>query len=78
MGEIIIASLATYGISALISNYSGIFNLFERLRNRYPDSAFHCVVCLSVWVAIPISLAMSIGIIGYLAVVGIVIALDTL
>lgn len=52
----LITALAVYGLSALISEYEGPFEAFKRLRGKYPNSALTCVVCTSVWLAVPISL----------------------
>lgn len=70
---IFITALATLGISSLISQYNGAFDVFQKLRNKFPRSPLTCTVCLSVWVAIPLSIFTGIGFIGYLAVIGLII-----
>lgn len=76
MYSILLATMAAFGVSALITNYDGPFNLFIKLRSKLP--VFVCCVCLSVWVAIPIALYMNLGLIGYLAMIGAVILLERL
>lgn len=74
MIEIILATLATFGISALISNYDGLFGVFEWIRSK--GTVFSCTVCLSVWIAIPIAYFSGIGLLGFLAVIGGVILIE--
>lgn len=79
MGEIIIASLATYGISSLLTEYSGIKDIFIKARLRFPNSALNCIVCTSVYVSIALFIIVLLGLGYYLtpfAVVGVVIILD--
>lgn len=74
MFEMVIATLATFGISAIISNYDGPFNILTCLRAKV--SAARCCVCMAVWLAIPIAVSLNIGLIGYLAILGSVILLE--
>ena len=74
MGEIVMVALATYGVATLVSEYDGVFDVFSKLRSNI--KAFRCVPCATVWIAIPIAVIMNVGVIGYLASVGISIALD--
>lgn len=76
MIELIIAAIATYGVSALIAEYGGPFDIFLRLRQKL--RVLECTVCLSVWLAIPISIFSGLDIIGYLAVIGAVIIIEGL
>lgn len=76
MIELLIATLATFGLSALISNYDGPYDVFNKLKSKY--SVFRCTVCLSVWVAIPISILMYLGIVEYTAIIGAVIIIERL
>lgn len=77
----LITALAVYGISSLITQYDGPFNGFCRLRDRFPSSALHCVVCVSVWLTVPIVLAgvyAGVAFIAPLAIVGFIILLENL
>lgn len=71
--SIIIAILATYAVSTLLSTYDGAFNVFTELRELGIPS---CAVCIAVWIAIPISLIMGVSFIEYFAVLGGSIALS--
>lgn len=69
--NLLIALLATYGVTRLLVGYDAPFNLFLKLRKtRLLKKVLDCSVCASVWVAIPISYGMGIGVWGYLAVIG--------
>jgi len=76
MAEFIFAALATFGVSALISNYDGPMGVFVRLRSHV--AATRCCVCLSVWLGIPIALLTGVGVVGYLAIIGTVILIERL
>lgn len=81
MGEIVIAALATYGMSSLVAYQDGLYDVFLKLRNRYPNSAFVCAVCLSLWLAVPFALIAYLGFAWLLvpfAIVGVVIILEKL
>lgn len=67
MDEIILAALATYGLSSLIVFEDGLFKVFFRLREKYPNSAFNCTICLSVWLAVPFAVLAFFGLIWILA-----------
>lgn len=71
-----IAVLATYGTSKIISEYDGPYSIFTKIRNKYPLSPFLCVVCTSVYLAVPISVVSGLSIIGYLAVIGSIILIE--
>lgn len=77
----IITALAVYGLAALVVNYDGAWSIFARLRNRFPNSALHCTVCLSVWISVPIILLgtfVGSWVIAPLAIVAVVILLEKL
>lgn len=81
MGEIVIAALATYGLSSLVAYQDGLYDVFLKLRQKYPNSAFVCPVCLSLWVAVPFSILTWLGLTWLLlpiAIVGVVIILEKL
>lgn len=44
----ILAVVATYGITTIITKYDGPGHIFLRLRERH--SEFECYVCVSVWI----------------------------
>ena len=74
MFEFLLALLATFGVSALVSYYDGLADAFVKVRSKV--SIFNCCVCLSVWVAIPITIVAGLGFIEYLAIVGSVIIIE--
>jgi len=58
---LLIASLAVYRISRMISDEEGPFSVFTKLRGlAKPDSwtgrGLECLMCVSVWIALPIAL----------------------
>ena len=81
MGELIITTLATYGLSSLLTSYDGPFDVFLKLRELFPRSPLECTVCTSVWVSIAFFLVLLLGL-GYyllpLAIVWLVILLERL
>lgn len=57
----ILASLAVYRLSRMITDEEGPFSIFTKLRALFlPTDWFgrglECIMCLSVWVALPIAL----------------------
>lgn len=68
MAEIILAILSAYGLSTLVSDYDGPFNVLTSLRGRF--SALYCTVCASFWLSVPVSLLFGVGVVEWLAVVG--------
>jgi len=52
----LITALAVFGLAALITSYDGPGSIFARLRNKYPNSPFHCTLCTATWLIIPIML----------------------
>lgn len=69
MLEVIYVALGVYGISVLLADYEGPYNLIMHLRSK--TNLLYCATCVSVWVAIPISLIASLSLVEYLAVLGI-------
>lgn len=76
MYNFVFSVLATFGSAALIVRYDGPFNIFVRVRSAFHVA--HCVVCLSVWLAIPITLVEGLSFIEYLAVLGVLVVLERL
>jgi len=76
MTDILITALATYGISSIVAHYDGLGQVFMKLRQKYPTSAFTCTICLATWVAIPIATHLSIGVVGYLAALGLILIVE--
>lgn len=76
---LIAATLATYGVASLVTNYSGPFNAFTSLRKSAKGelkSALECTVCVATWVSVPIALIAGVGFLGWLAAIGAVILLE--
>lgn len=71
---ILYASVATYGLAILVSEYDGLGEVLLKLRRRIP--LLRCAVCSAVWLAIPINLLSGTGMLGYLASIGGMIVLD--
>lgn len=77
--SLIIIGLSVYGLASLVTSYDGVKDIFLTLRNKYPRSALICTVCLSVWLVLPIYLAVLSGLQLYLiplAVIGLIIFLE--
>lgn len=74
MTDILIVSLATYGMCKLVSEYDGPFNVFQRIRSQF--KAFLCLACSSVWVCAPLALFTGLSVVEYFAAIGIVLILD--
>lgn len=72
----ILSGIGVYGIATLIAEYDGPLALFVRLRNV--AKVTRCNVCLAVWLGIPVALLANIGVLGYLATIGIVILTERL
>lgn len=68
MIDVVIAILATYGVSTLVADYDGPRDIFIRLRKR--SKFFECAVCLSPWVAVIPALLIGLSFVEYIAVVG--------
>ena len=57
----IVAGLAIYRISRMLTEEEGPFAVFSTLRGLFPPvnwvgRGMECVMCVSVWVALPIAL----------------------
>lgn len=72
--EIIIISVALYGVTTLVAEYEGVFGVFAKLRSAI--TFLQCVPCSAVWIGIPLAFVSGIGLIGYLASIGFVLLLD--
>lgn len=69
---ILITALGTYGLSALIADYTGPFKLFVNLRKHgVPD----CLVCVATWLILPMLLIVWLGFGIPFAVLGVIIIL---
>jgi len=64
MTDLIVYILAVYGTSSLLTSYDGLYGIFLRLRNKYPNSALECLVCTSVYVSVILFIPIILGI-GY-------------
>lgn len=82
MTGLIVYILAVYGVSSLLTSYDGLYAVFLRLRNKYPNSALKCMVCTSVWASlvlfIPILLGIGFIILTPLAAIGAIILIKEL
>lgn len=74
MLEIFIATLGTYGVATLVSDYDGAFGIFKRLRKL--GEVFECNICLTPWIALPIAYLAGLSFVEYLAVIGLVIIIE--
>jgi hypothetical protein len=57
---VILAALATYRLSRMITDEEGPFRIFAQLRGAFPPTnwfgrGLECIMCLSVWVSLPIA-----------------------
>lgn len=57
----VLAALATYRLSRAVAREDGPFDLFAALRDKlgqgnWVGRGFHCVQCLSFWLALPLAL----------------------
>lgn len=57
----VLASLATYRLSRMLTNEEGPFSAFTWLRGLAPKNTWigrglECIMCMSVWVALPLAL----------------------
>lgn len=59
LSNLLIAALATWYIAHCITTEKGAFNVFEKLRLWLPLGGLtSCIICLSVWIAIPVLLLL--------------------
>lgn len=70
---ILLLALGSYGISTLLSDYEGPFDLFTKIRTV--GKVFRCSTCLSFWISIIVSLITGLGFVETLAVIGGAVAL---
>lgn len=82
MTGLIVYILAVYGVSSLLTSYDGLYGVFLRLRNKYPNSALKCLVCTSVYVSVALFIPIILGV-GYivltpLAAIGAIILIKEL
>lgn len=58
----ILAALAVYRLSRLIADEEGPWSLFPRLRAlippKHPGQGVECIMCVSVWIALPTTIAL--------------------
>lgn len=63
--EFVLAALATWRITHLLSKEDGPFDLIFRLRRQLGQSLFgsllDCFYCLSIWIALPFAIWLGIG-----------------
>jgi hypothetical protein len=57
----ILAALAVYRVSRMLTDEEGPWSVFMRLRARigaetWLSRLFECIMCMSVWVALPVAL----------------------
>jgi hypothetical protein len=58
---VILASLAVYRLSRMLTDEEGPFSMFVKLRNlAKPETwigrGLACIICMSVWIALPVAL----------------------
>lgn len=61
-----IAALATYRLSRLIADEEGPWSVFSKIRDATPEQTnlrrgIECIMCVSVWAAIPITAGLVAG-----------------
>lgn len=61
MAAIVIAVLATYCVTTLITEADGPFGLFYKLRHHKSLQAFDCFLCLSVYIAFLCAVVLTAG-----------------
>ena len=59
----VLAGLAVYRLSRMLTDEEGPFSVFMKLRALAPKETWlsrgvECIICVSVWVAIPFALAI--------------------
>ena len=74
MYELLIATLATYGVATLIAEYDGPRDIFRKLRRK--GKVFECSTCLSVYIAVIPVLILSMSFLEYIAIIGAVIIIE--
>lgn len=79
MIELIIAALATFGASSLVTDYDGPFDIFLKLRARF--DVFRCTVCLSCWLVFPmlyLTAIEALPVVLSFAIIGLIIITERL
>lgn len=77
----LITALAVYGLSELLTTYDGAFSVLKRLRDKYPESALSCLICVSCWIVVPMMLLAIYGGIIFItpfAIIGVIMIVDRL
>ena len=77
--DLIIGSLAVYGLSKLLVEQDGFMDVFYKLRGVEWLKMLTCVTCTAVWVSIPVFVVVLLGATILLlpfAILGIVIILE--
>lgn len=54
--EILISILAVYGLTTIIVDSGGPFHVFDKLRSNRYLGAFHCFMCMSLYISAIIAL----------------------
>lgn len=78
-----LAALAVYRLSRMIADEEGPFAVFTHIRNLAPPThwigrGLACIMCLSVWIALPVALWIDWSInwwLTWLALSGVVVLL---
>lgn len=63
---LILGGLATYRLSRLIADEEGPWSVFSRIRDLTPEQSnlrrgIECIMCVSVWTAIPVTAGLVAG-----------------
>lgn len=61
MIELLITTLATYGVSKLLTDYDGFGDIFYKLRAKKYLKMLTCTTCTSVWVATIFCIVFALG-----------------
>lgn len=61
MYNLLILILGVYGVSKLLTDYDGPWGVFYNLRKLKFMGALHCTICVSVYVAVVMSLLLFFG-----------------
>lgn len=76
----VLATLAAYRISRMISFEDGPFDIFSRIRGRIDPSqktwvgrGLACIVCVSFWVTLIVALLIGASALEWLAMAGLIV-----
>lgn len=63
---LLLASLAVYRLSRMITDEEGPFAVFTKLRGAFPPlnwvgRGLECIMCVSVWIALPVALYIDLS-----------------